>query len=316
MKRCRLPIMPPLLSPGDTVGIVAPASHIPKANEEYLQQGAERLREMGFEVTYSPSLLKKKHLYLAGKDQKRAQELMAMFLDPEVKAILCTRGGYGTQRIIPYLDPELIRGHPKPLVGCSDITVLLIYLLQQCLLIPFHGPNVATRQFIEGNDEMMQSLRGTLTAPAPIAEITCTVLRAGKAQGDSIEGEIIGGCLSSLVTTLATTYEPDLQGKVLFVEDVDEPPYKIDRMLTHIKSAGKLAGIKGVIFGQMPGCDTENALLREVIVDALEAIPGPILFNFPSGHGPRNLTIPLGVPIRIHEGVVSFPGEDQADYFE
>lgn len=309
MKRCRLPIMPPLPSPSDTVGIVAPASHIPKANEECLQQGAERLHEMGFEVTYAPSLLKKKHLYLAGKDQERAQELMAMFLDPEVKAILCTRGGYGTQRLIPYLDPDLIRGHPKPLVGCSDITVLLIYLLQQCLLIPFHGPNVATRQFVEGDAEMVQSLHGALTTLAPVDKITCSVLRAAKAEGGIIEGEIIGGCLSSLITTLGTTYEPDLRGKVLFVEDVDEPPYKIDRMLTHLKSAGKLAGIKGVIFGQMPGCDTANGLLREVLLDVLEAIEGPILFGFPSGHGPRNLTIPLGVPIRINEGVVSFQGE-------
>lgn len=304
MKRCHLPIMPPLLSPGDSVGIVAPASHIPRGDEGYLQRGAERLREMGFAVRYSPSLLERKHLYLAGNDQERAQKLMEMFLDPEVKAILCTRGGYGAQRIIPYLDPDVVRSHPKPLVGCSDITVLLIYLLQRCLVIPFHGPNVATRQFVEGDAEMVQSLRQALTDPAPIAEITCIVLREGEDQG-----EIIGGCLSSLVTTLGTPYEPDLQGKVLFVEDVDEPPYKLDRMLTHWKSAGKLRGVKGIIFGQMPGCDTDKGLLHEMIVDVLKEVEGPILFGFPSGHGPRNLTIPLGVLVRIQGGVVSFPGE-------
>ena len=309
MKRSRLPIMPPLLSPGDTVGLVAPASHIPKANEEYLQRGAERLREMGCEVTYAPSLLKKKHLYLAGEDHERAQELTAMFLDPEIKAILCARGGYGCQRIIPYLDPDLIRAHPKPVVGCSDITVLLIYLLQQCLIVPFHGPNVATRQFVEGDAEMAHALKKALTSLAPIDKITCSVLRRDKAKEEIVEGEIIGGCLSSLVTTLGTTYEPDLQGKVLFVEDVDEPPYKIDRMLTHLKSAGKLTGIKGVIFGQMPGCDTEKGLLHEVILDVLKDIESPILFGFPSGHGPRNLTIPLGVSIRINEGTVIFHRE-------
>jgi muramoyltetrapeptide carboxypeptidase len=231
---------------------------------------------------------------------------MEMFLDPEVKAILCTRGGYGAQRIIPYLDPDRIRDHPKPFVGCSDITVLLIYLLQRCLVIPLHGPNVATRQFVEGGGEMAHALKGALTDPAPIAEITCTVLREGAAQG-----EIIGGCLSSLVTALATPYEPDLQGKVLFVEDVDEPPYKIDRMLTHWKNAGKLRGVKGIIFGQMPGCDTEQGLLREVILDVLEDVEGPVLFGFPSGHGPRNLTIPLGALVRIQGGVVSFPGEGE-----
>jgi muramoyltetrapeptide carboxypeptidase len=306
MKRLRLPLMPPLPSPGDCVGIVAPASHIPRANEEYLEQGLERVRKMGFAIKCSPSLRERKHLYLAGKDQERAEELMAMFCDPEVKAILCSRGGYGSQRLIPYLDADQIRSHPKPLVGCSDITVLLIYLLQQCLLIPFHGPNVATRQFVHGDTEMALSLKRALTSAVPIAEITCSMLRGGET-----EAEIIGGCLSSLVTVLGTPYEPDLQGKVLFLEDVNEPPYKIDRMLTHLKSAGKLAGVKGVIFGQMPGCDTDDGLLREMLLDVLESIEGPILFGFPSGHGPRNLTIPLGVPVRISKGVVSFLREDR-----
>jgi muramoyltetrapeptide carboxypeptidase len=306
MKRLRLPIMPPLLSTGDTVGIVAPASHIPRANEEYLEQGLERVRQMGFHVKCSPSLLERKHLYLAGKDQERADELMAMFLDPKVKAILCSRGGYGAQRLIPYLDADRIRRHPKPLVGCSDITVLLIYLLQQCHVVPFHGPNVATSQFVQGDAEMALALKRALTSAEPIAEIACSELRGGEA-----EAEIIGGCLSSLVTVLGTPYEPDLEGKVLFVEDVNEPPYKIDRMLTHLKSAGKLAGVRGVVFGQMPGCDTDNGLLREVILDVLDTIDGPILFGFPTGHGPRNLTIPLGVPVRIQKGMVSFPREDR-----
>ncbi len=313
MKRLHFPIVPPLLSTGDTVGIVAPASHIPRANEEYLEQGLERVRQMGFAIKCSPSLGERQHLYLAGRDQERAEELMAMFLDPEVKAILCSRGGYGAQRLIPYLDADQIRRCPKPLVGCSDITVLLIYLLQQCLVIPFHGPNVATTQFVQGDAEMTLGLKNALTSAEPIPEIACTVLRSGGAPGEIIEGELIGGCLSSLVTVLGTPYEPDLQGKVLFVEDVNEPPYKIDRMLTHLKSAGKLAGVKGVVFGQMPGCDTDNGLLHEVIVDVLAAIEGPILFGFPSGHGPRNLTIPLGVPVRIQKGAVSFLREDQSE---
>ena len=304
MKRLDLPIVPPLLSPGDCIGIAAPASHIPRGNEEFLQQGAERVREMGFVVRYSSSLLKRKHLYLAGTDKERAQEFMEMFLDPEIKAILCVRGGYGTQRIIPYLDADRIRDHPKPLIGCSDITVLLIYLLQRCFVIPFHGPNVATRQFFEGDAEMAHALKDALTAPFAGAEITCTVLREGEAQG-----EIIGGCLSCLVTTVGTPYAPDLHGKILFVEDVDEPPYKIDRMLTHLKSAGTLQGVKGVVFGQMPGCDTEKGLLREVILDVLQDIEGPVLFGFPSGHGARNLTIPLGTMVGIQGGAVVFHGE-------
>jgi muramoyltetrapeptide carboxypeptidase len=153
---------------------------------------------------------------------------------------------------------------------------------------------------------MALALKRALTSAEPLAEIACSVVRGGGA-----EAEIIGGCLSSLVTVLGTPYEPDLQGKVLFVEDVNEPPYKIDRMLTHLKSAGKLAGVKGVVFGQMPGCDTDNGLLHEVILDVLAAIEGPILSGFPSGHGARNLTIPLGVPVRIQKGMVSFPRENR-----
>jgi muramoyltetrapeptide carboxypeptidase len=305
--------MPPLLAAGDTVGIVAPASHIPRANEEYLEQGLERVRQMGFAVKCSPSLLERKHLYLAGKDEERAEELMTMFLDPEVKAILCSRGGYGAQRLIPHLDADRIHSHPKPFVGCSDITVLLIFLLQQCHVIPFHGPNVATSQFVQGNEEMAYALKRALTSAGPRGTITCSVLREGDTRRGTIEAEIIGGCLSSLVTVLGTPYEPDFQGKVLFVEDVNEPPYKIDRMLTHLKSAGKLAGVKGVIFGQMPGCDTDNGLLREAILDVLASIEGPILSDFPAGHGPRNLTIPLGVPVRIQKGAVSFPRKDPTD---
>ncbi len=306
MKRCHPPVMHPPLQPGDCLGIVAPASHIPRGNEDFLHRGAARLREMGFEIRYSSFLLQRRHLYLAGTDEERAQELMEMFLDPGIKAILCTRGGYGAQRIIPYLDPDVMRSHPKALVGCSDITVLLIYLLQRCLVIPLHGPNVATRQFVEGDTEIAQSLHEALTASAQVEKITCSVLREGEAQG-----EIIGGCLSSLVTTVGTPYEPDLQGKVLFVEDVDEPPYRIDRMLTHLKSAGKLAGVRGVVFGQMPGCDTEKGLLHKVILDVLKEIEGPVLFGFPSGHGPRNLTFPLGTWVRIQGGVMSFHGEGE-----
>ncbi|MBW2038983.1 MAG: LD-carboxypeptidase [Deltaproteobacteria bacterium] len=301
MRGCRRLRKTPLLFPGDTVGIIAPASYLPKGDEGYLQRGVERLREMGFAIKYSPSLLKRRYLYLAGEDGERAQELMGMFLDPEVKAILCTRGGYGAQRIIPYLDPDLIRDHPKPFVGCSDITVLLIYLLQRCSLTPFHGPNVATRQFVEGDEAVRRSLKQALTSPDTLGEVRCSVLRRGEAQG-----EIIGGCFSSLVTTLGTPYEIDLRGKILFLEDVDEPPYKIDRMLTHLKSAGKLMGVKGIIFGQMPGCDSGDDLLQEMILDVFGDFEGPLLFGFPSGHGTLNLTIPLGVNVLVEEGVVTF----------
>jgi muramoyltetrapeptide carboxypeptidase len=304
MRQRRLPIMPPQLAPGDCIGIAAPASHIPREYKDYLERGLARVRNMGFKVKYASDLPNRKHLYLAGRDEERGEELMSLFLDPEVKGILCMRGGYGAQRVIPYLDPEVIRRNPKPLVGCSDITVLLIYLLEQCSIVPFHGPNIATRDFVQADDETVQDLARALTAAHPPAKIACRVLRSGEAHGG-----IVGGCLSSLVTTLGTAYEPNLQGKVFFTEDVNEPPYKIDRMLTHLKAAGKLAGVQGFIFGQMPGCDMENGLLTEVILDVLKESTGPILFGFPSGHGTRNLTIPLGVQVAVRDEVVIFSEE-------
>jgi muramoyltetrapeptide carboxypeptidase len=291
----------PLLSVGDTVGIVAPASYLPKGEKKYLLQAMEKLTAMGFKVKYTSSLEHKKHLYLAGGDEERAHDLMETFLDPEIKAILCSRGGYGTQRIIRYLDSELISRNPKPVVGCSDITVLLIYLLQMSFVIPFHGPNVATRQFVEGDVGMERSLKRALISNSPLDEIECCTLRNGEAQG-----EIVGGCLSSLMTTIGTSYEINLMNKILFVEDVREPPYKIDRMLTHLKEAGKLRGVRGIIFGQMPGCDSGDRLLQKMILDVLKDVDGPLLFGFPSGHGSLNITIPLGVKVLVKEGMVTF----------
>jgi muramoyltetrapeptide carboxypeptidase len=265
----------PLLSVGDTVGIVAPASYLPKGEKKYLLQAMEKLTAMGFKVKYTSSLEHKKHLYLAGGDEERAHDLMETFLDPEIKAILCSRGGYGT--------------------------LLLIYLLQMSFVIPFHGPNVATRQFVEGDVGMERSLKRALISNSPLDEIECCTLRNGEAQG-----EIVGGCLSSLMTTIGTSYEINLMNKILFVEDVREPPYKIDRMLTHLKEAGKLRGVRGIIFGQMPGCDSGDRLLQKMILDVLKDVDGPLLFGFPSGHGSLNITIPLGVKVLVKEGMVTF----------
>lgn len=290
-----------LLSSGDCVGVVAPASHLPRADEGYLKQGIEIVKGMGFEVRYSPKLLARRHLYFAGRDEERGHELMSMFRDPDVKGILCARGGYGAQRVIPYLDPDTIRRHPKPLVGCSDITVLLIYLWRCCFTPIFHGPNIATRQFVQGGEEMHNALKNALIQGLAHDRIPCHPLRKGEA-----EGELIGGCLSSLVTTIGTDYEPELSGRILFLEDVNEPPYRIDRMLTHLGSAGLLDGVKGVIFGQMPGCDMDDGLLADAILDALSPFKGPILIGFPSGHGERNITIPLGHPVVISDGLVYF----------
>jgi len=229
--------------------------------------------------------------YLAGDDKDRAQALMGLFEEPEVRAILCARGGYGAQRIVPFLDPTVIQENPKVFVGSSDMTILLVYLMECCSLVSFHGPNVATSQFWEGETERTQaSLRAALGLGLPGESPACRSLKTGVSQG-----RLKGGCLSLLVTTIGTAYEIDLRESILFLEDVNEPVYRIDRMLTHMRHAGKLDEIQGLVVGEMTTENQQGTDLDSVILDVFHDQEFPIIVGFPSGHGRTNLTIPLGV---------------------
>jgi len=228
------------VKPGDSVAIATPGACLTQEGREYLERAVSTLEGLGFRVKTTPDPHRKNH-YLAGEDRERAEELMALFSDPDVRAIFCARGGYGSQRIIPLLDPRVIHRNPKIFVGSSDITTLLVYLLERCHLVPFHGPNVATRQFLEGDAKRTQaSLKQTLDLGRPGEIPFCRPLKTGIGKG-----KIKGGCLSLLATTIGTAYEMDLRGAILFVEDLNEPLYRIDRMLTHMRQAGKLEGIRG-----------------------------------------------------------------------
>lgn len=283
------------LKPGDSVAIAAPGACLTQEGREYLGRAVSTLEGLGFSVKTTPNPYRKNH-YFAGEDPERAEELMALFSDPKVRAIFCARGGYGSQRIIPFLDPHVIRNNPKVLVGSSDITALLIYLMEQCHLVPFHGPNVATRQFLEGDAKRTQaSLKETLDLGKPGEIPFCRPLKAGIRKG-----KIKGGCLSLLVTTIGTAYEIDLRGAILFVEDSNEPPYRIDRMLTHMRHAGKLEQIEGLVLGEMVACQDRDGMdLESVILDLFHDQEIPIIIGFPSGHGQMNLTIPLGVDVTL-----------------
>jgi muramoyltetrapeptide carboxypeptidase len=287
-------IKPPALRPGDLIGIVAPASNI---KPDLLEAGRHELERLGFRTLYRPGITTA-FRYFSGTVERRAGEFLEMVRNPKVRAIFCARGGYGSGRIIPYLEPELLLANPKIINGSSDITALLSFV-DRSGLVGFHGPMVATaiRQGEAGyNAELLLDLLRGDVVKFPMAGTS--VLRPGSA-----EGRLIGGCLSLVVATLGTPYEIDTTDSILVLEDMDTKPYQIDRMLTQLKQAGKLSDVRGVVFGEMLNC-MQNAnqgyTLEEVILDVLDETTFPILYGFPTGHtaGP-NAIVPFGVRARL-----------------
>ena len=305
------PLKPPPLRPGDVVGIVAPASNIER---EALEAGCEALRRMGYLPSYFQSILER-DLFFAGGEERRVKELHTMFARPDVRAIVCARGGYGCNYLLPRLDLELIRSHPKILVGYSDVTSLLAYLHDATGLITFHGPMLATahatsRGRAGGPDEFhatswLNALAGEQNEwrlGNPIARDDETGL-IGLTPG-AAEGVLYGGCLSILVASVGTPYEIETEGAILFLEDVGEKPYRIDRMLMQLGLAGKLKGVRGVIFGEMKDCTQpgQDYSLEDVVLRVLRRwCPDvPVAFGLHSGHvsGP-SITLPFGVRARL-----------------
>ena len=287
---------PPPLRPGDKIGIAAPAAHLRGDQKVAFQRAIDLLRERGFQVHYHPSLPHRRHLYLAGRDEERAEEFLSLLLKEDIKAILFARGGYGSQRIIPLIAPRLSDLKAKIVLGYSDTTSLLQFLQEALGWVTFYGPHLLTPALWEGERRTWEGLIEAITSPSPLKSLPCEVLRGGEGRG-----RLVGGCLSCLVTTLGTGYQIRGEGRVIFLEDKGEAPYRIDRMITHLREARVFEGVKGVIFGTMPDCDDHQreGLLKEAILDALPRGDFPVLFGLPSGHGPINLTIPLGVEVMV-----------------
>jgi muramoyltetrapeptide carboxypeptidase len=285
---------PPRLQRGDLIGIISPAAAV---EAETLRRGCEALECLGFSVQVGAHALDR-HRFLAGTDHDRARELTAMFQDSAVRAIFCSRAGYGSGRLLPLLDFHTFTQHNKIFLGYSDVTLLLNALVQHAGLVCFHGPVVAG-EFATGFSRRSQThLLGLLTTGRGEEYLTFpTVIRAGVA-----EGRLLGGCLSLLVTTLGTPFAVDTADAILFIEDIGEKPYRIDRMLTHLKQAGKLDNLAGVIFGQMSGClgNTDDpTLLLSVIADIFSDYSYPVGFGLPGGHGGENFALPLGTQVRL-----------------
>jgi len=284
-------VRPPALRPGDTIGIVAPASAIKK---DALLVGCETLSRMGYKLIYEDSILKH-DLYFAGTAERRLQELHSMFQRDDVRAILCARGGYGANYLVDGLDLALIRKHPKIFIGYSDTTSLLTLLCDEANLTVFHGP-MATKDFAEEDGVDVASWESALTG-ATSWEVTNSGAR-GLVKGEA-EGLFYGGCLPMLAATLGTGHEIQTEGTILFLEDVGSKPYQIDRMLMQLQQAGKFEGVRGIVFGEMNDCvqhPQQTYTLEEVVLRIVGNLGIPVAYGLRSGHVTRsNITLPIGV---------------------
>ena len=287
-------VKPPALRPGDTVGIVAPASNIKRAE---LEAGCEALRRAGYRPFYFESIFDQ-DLYFAGSAERRARELEEMFVRDDVRAIVCARGGYGSNYLLEALDLEKIKAHPKIFVGYSDLTSLLTYFADATGLITFHGPMVA-KDWAHDNGVDIASWHAALTGTSAWdAALGADSGAKGLVDGVT-EGTLYGGCLSILIASLGTPYEIHTEGTILFLEDIAAKPYQIDRMLMQLKLSGKLKDVRGIIFGEMRDCvQTANQgyTLEEVILRIVGELGMPVAFGLRSGHVTAgNITLPIGV---------------------
>jgi muramoyltetrapeptide carboxypeptidase len=287
-------LKPPALRPGDTVGIVAPASNIKQAE---LEAGCEALRRAGYLPFYFDSILEQ-DLYFAGSTQRRARELEEMFVRDDVRAIVCARGGYGSNYLLEALNLEKIKAHPKIFIGYSDLTSLLTYFADATGLITFHGPMVA-KDWAHDNGVDIASWHAALTGPSPW-DAASRADSGAKGLVDGVaEGILYGGCLSILIASLGTPYEILTEGTILFLEDVAAKPYQIDRMLMQLKLAGKLNSVRGFVFGEMRDClqiANQGYTLEEVILRVIGELGVPVVFGLRSGHVTTgNITLPIGV---------------------
>ena len=294
-------LAPPALQRGDTVALVAPCGISEEAD---VRRFADSFTAAGFRVTLDPAVPARRHRYLAGTDDERADELNRAIRDPAVRGIFVLRGGYGLTRIIDRLDYDALRRDPKVIAGYSDVTALHLAVGRQARVITFHSP-MASSVRVTGDDPTFaeRSFRDVLfldpaatrrTIPRPASPPVLTVT------GGRCEGRLVGGNLSLICATLGTPYAIDAAGSVLLLEDVDEKPYRVDRMMSHLRLAGVLDAAAGVVLGRFTCKDPdEQALQREVVIEYCRALGTPVVADFPCGHVADNATLPLGAHVAL-----------------
>jgi muramoyltetrapeptide carboxypeptidase len=303
-------IKPKALAPGAMIGIISPAS---AALHELVHAGVTELERLGYRTRLFPHALDRGPLNYAGSLIDRVADLHAAFADPEVDAILCTRGGWGAAELLPYLDSALIRANPKLFLGYSDITSLHVWLRRETGLVTFHAPMVASDfAKLEAVDHASWHHALTQTSPWTLGSGSgLRVLQPGIASGI-----LTGGCISIYAEAIGTPFAAIPGGGILFLEDIGVKPYQWDRMLLHLRYAGLLEGVAGIVFGDMAECcePHEQTLLDETIMHALREFTGPIAIGLRSGHvAAGNITLPLGVEVDLD---FSDPANPQMHFVE
>lgn len=276
------------IKPGGKLGICAPSSRFDTVK---FDQGIEQLNSMGFTVELSKNIYGIKR-YLAGDDRQRANLVNQFFSDPQIDGIICARGGFGALRILEYLDWDSIENNPKPLIGFSDITAILLSIIDRAKIPVIHGPTVIS--LATANQETLDSFFQILTNPFGSIQMSCEkMLKPGKSHG-----QFKGGNISTISHLLGTPFAPDFNQSILFLEEINEPAYKIDRMLTQMKMAGLFDHIKGVVTGSFERC--ENAYyIDEILVEIFEDCSVPVLTGLAGGHGSVNLSLLMGMNVTI-----------------
>jgi len=287
------------LKKGDTVGLITPAGPI---NETRLEKAIGNMESLGLSVIYNSTVLQRDG-YFAGSDQSRLQDLHDMYRNPKVQGIWCIRGGYGTTRILDQIDFKLIKANPKPLIGYSDITALLNSIYQKTGSPCFHGPVASTTLTPYTKHHLAPIFNKSSNHQIPLSEenelrgkedaiYSSSVIKEGVARG-----KLVGGNLSLLSAVIGTKHCVRTKNKILFIEDVGEQPYRVDRMLSQMLSAGLFKNVKGVVFGIFSGCERSNEnswTLREVILNRMAGLNIPCMYGFSFGHIDHQCTFPIG----------------------
>ena len=299
-------IRPARLRPGDAIRVIAPAGPVPRAE---LEAGAALLGAR-YRLRYDPATLFRAEGYLAGPDEARLAELVEALRDPEARAVVLARGGYGAMRLLPLLDPALLRADPKPIVGFSDGTALLAFAARAGVA-SVHGPVIT--QLPRLPEEDRAGLFGLLEGPGPgllLSGLDAPV--PGR-----VRGPLLGGNLEVFSRLLGTPHLPDLDGAVLFFEDLGERPYRVDRLITHLDLAGVFGAAAAVVVGDFSGCkEPEGSRLvsptaEEVLLERLGRLAIPVAFGAPIGHGARNVAVPYGTLVELdtrHGTLVALEG--------
>jgi len=304
-------VKPKKLSPGDLIGIISPASN--PENLELLDKNISYFEKLGYRIKLGKNIYSEDGFY-AGNITERLDDIHTMFKDKDVKAIFCTRGGYGSTKLLDKLNYSLIKKNPKILVGFSDLTAVQLAILKKTGLITFSGPMPAVNDFSKFDKDAEENFWEIMTKSKKIGKIqNPSKENFYSLNKSSAEGKLIGGNLSILISLMGTTFEPDFKDKILLIEEINEPPYKIDRMFNQLRLAKVFNKIKGVIFGRFVDCyenktSKRSLNLNEIIIEYFQGMKIPVIYNLKHGHISQTITLPLGINCKVNSsrGFVEF----------